>query len=65
MNTMLVWLLMIGPYDSKTVFTFSPPVVTLEDCQRMQRFVKESSGRPSQCIQVKVPNNYRYQEELK
>jgi hypothetical protein len=55
MTTILVWVLMIAPYDSKTIFTFSPEVATIEDCQRMQRFVKESSGRGSQCIQISVP----------
>jgi hypothetical protein len=65
MNTMLVWILMIAPYDGRSIHVFSPPVVTLQDCQRMQAFVKESSGRASQCVQVKVPNNWRYQEELR
>lgn len=55
MTTLLVWVLMIAPYDSKSIHVFSPPVSTLEDCQRMQKFVKESSGRASQCIQVQVP----------
>ncbi len=65
MNTMLVWILMIAPYDGRSIHVFSPPVVALQDCQRMQEFVKASSGRASRCVQVKVPNNYKYQEELK
>lgn len=65
MNTMLVWILLIAPYDGRTVYTFSPPVATIEDCQRMQKFVKESTGRATQCIQVKVPNNYKQQEVTK
>jgi len=65
MNTMLVWILLIAPYDGRSIHVFSPPVATLQDCQRMQAFVKGSSGRASQCVQVKVPSNYRYQEELK
>lgn len=55
MSTLLVWVLMIAPYDSKTIHVFSPQVATLEDCQRMQQFVKASSGRASQCIQIQVP----------
>ncbi len=65
MNTMLVWILMIAPYDGRSIHVFSPPMATLQDCQRMQAVVKESSGRVSQCVQVKVPNNYKYQEEMK
>lgn len=65
MNTMLVWILMISPYDGRSIHVFSPPVATLQDCQRMQQFAKEYSGRATQCIQVRVPNNYKGQEELR
>ena len=65
MSTMLVWLLMISPFDGRTSYTFSPPVATIQDCQRMQQFIKETSGRSSQCVQVKMPNNYNHQEVMR
>jgi len=49
----LVWILMV--FDpSRGELTYSPPVKTLEDCERMQAFVKRRTQTfgASQCIQI-------------
>ena len=58
MNTILVWLLMTvsdGVYNRGNV-SYSPPLATLEDCQRIQKNIP-SNEVYTQCIQVyvKVP----------
>lgn len=54
MNTVLVWLLVSvsdGAYNRGNV-TYSPPLATLEDCQRIQRFIPQNRVE-TQCIQVR------------
>ena len=58
MNTILVWLLVTvsdGVYNRGNV-SYSPPLATLEDCQRIQKNIKNSEFS-TMCIQVnmKVP----------
>ena len=58
MNTILVWLLMTvsdGVYNRGNV-SYSPPLATLEDCQRIQKNIPYGQVY-TQCIQVymKVP----------
>jgi hypothetical protein len=51
----VAWVLMT--FDpSHGALTYSPPVKTIEDCQRMQAFVGARSRTfgDSQCVQVKV-----------
>lgn len=51
----LVWVLMV--FDpSRGELTYSPPVKTVEDCQRMQAFVKKRTQTfgDSQCVQVNM-----------
>jgi hypothetical protein len=55
MNTVLVWLLVTvsdGAYNRGTV-NYSPPLATVEDCQRVQRHV-QSSVVYTYCIQVNM-----------
>ena len=52
----LVWVLMV--FDpSRGALTYSPPVKTQEDCQRMEDFARtrmQTFGN-SKCIQINVP----------
>jgi len=51
----LAWVLMV--FDgSHSALTYSPPVKTLEDCQRMQSYVDEyrKNWGGSKCIQINV-----------
>lgn len=51
----LAWVLM--NMDAHGAISYSPPVKTLADCQRMQKFVLDHnrySQHDSQCIQVNV-----------
>lgn len=51
----LVWILMV--FDpSRGALTYSEPVKTLEDCERMQAFVKKRTATfgASECIQVNM-----------
>jgi hypothetical protein len=57
----LVWVLMTFDYY-RGHLTYSPPVKTMEDCQRMQQFTTEepkSLGRAerTKCIQISVLKN--------
>jgi hypothetical protein len=47
----LAWLLITT--NGSQLVTYSPPVATLEDCQRMQSFVT-SRVWSHQCVQVRV-----------
>jgi len=51
----LVWVLMV--FDpSRGALTYSPPVKTLEDCKRMQKFVDSRSDTfgANQCVQINI-----------
>jgi hypothetical protein len=50
----LAWVLM--NMDGHGAISYSPPVKTLADCQRMQKFVLDHryGQHVSQCIQVNV-----------
>lgn len=49
----LVWVL--ANFDgSRGLLTYSPPVQTLEDCQRLQKFVSAGHWGRSQCIQINI-----------
>jgi hypothetical protein len=55
MNTILVWLLVTvsdGAYNRGTV-TYSPPLATVEDCQRIQKNIQGNSAY-TYCIQVNM-----------
>ena len=56
MTSILVWYLMsisTGMYNRGNI-QYSPPLTTLEDCQRLKNFISNySSSVESQCIQVK------------
>lgn len=47
----LVWVLVTGAYSYNG--TYSPPVKTLEDCQRMQRALGKGT-----CVQVNLLRGY-------
>ena len=50
-----VWVLMVfDPYHG--ALTYSPPVKTVEDCQRMQEFVRTRTDNfgSSKCVQVNM-----------
>ena len=58
MNTMLVWFLVsTGGYYSG-LMNFSPPFATLQECQRVQKIIKESDDIDvkvhTHCIQMTV-----------
>lgn len=46
----LVWVLMTTYYGAQ----YSPPVKTIEDCQRMQKMVATYSSARTQCIQINM-----------
>ena len=50
----LAWVLM--NMDAHGAISYSPPVKTVEDCQRLQKFILDRSYNHdrSQCIQVNV-----------
>jgi hypothetical protein len=50
----LAWVLMC--IDGHGAISYSPPVKTVEDCQRMQKFInnRSYSMQNTQCIQVNV-----------
>ena len=50
----LAWVLMNINNDGAV--TYSPPVKTVEDCQRMQKFIldRRYHQQDTQCIQVNV-----------
>jgi len=51
----LAWVLM--NMDGYGAISYSPPVKTLEDCQRIQKLIldnRRNSQHTSQCIQVNV-----------
>ena len=50
----LVWVLMV--FDpSHSGLTYSPPVKTLADCERMQKFKDEySKWGGSKCVQINI-----------
>ena len=52
MNTILVWyLITVG---SNRAVIYSPPLPTVEECQRLQRTKPVSWVQESQCVQLKV-----------
>lgn len=46
----LVWVLVTSYYGLQ----YSPPLKTLEDCQRLQAMASKYSTARSQCIQINV-----------
>ena len=54
MTSILVWYLVSVSYGSYNMgnVQYSPPLATLEDCQRIQKFVEKFSVY-TQCVQVK------------
>ena len=55
MNTVLVWLLVSvsdGVYNRGNV-SYSPPLATMEDCQRIQKNIQGSQNYTT-CIQVSL-----------
>jgi hypothetical protein len=51
----LVWVLMV--FDpSRGALTYSPPVKTLEDCQRMGEFVQTRTANfgSTRCVQINM-----------
>lgn len=59
MNTLLVWVLVIGVGSSSSSNAISLPMADLESCQRIQTAlrvvnVNVSRDRSSQCVQIKV-----------
>lgn len=56
MNFILVWVLMSVGWGSHDVVYYSPPVATLEDCQRLQAAQSEMYTRymKSKCVQVRL-----------
>lgn len=60
MSTVLVWILISSSGHYSGFVTYSPPVASLADCERMRSHlsvVLRASGQ-SECVQVKlvVPN---------
>lgn len=52
----LVWVL-ITFNGWKGDISYSPPVKTLEDCQRMQSFIKTKGNSQTLCAQVNILRN--------
>jgi hypothetical protein len=48
----LAWVLVVS--DGQYRITYSPPVQTLEDCQRLQAHVDKHSYGNSKCMQLNV-----------
>jgi hypothetical protein len=46
----LVWVLITTYHGAQ----YSPPVKTLEDCQRMQAMVSKNSSAGTQCVQINI-----------
>lgn len=56
MITALVWVLMVSKYNYSGMVSYSPPVATLEDCERLQNNLDSDFKRfsSSKCIQVNM-----------
>ncbi len=59
MNTLLVWVLVIGVGSSSSSNVITQPMADLESCQRLQTSlrvvnVNVDRDRSSQCVQIKV-----------
>jgi hypothetical protein len=50
----LVWVLI--SVDGHSRLTYSPPLQTIDDCQRMQKVVKDNqyAGVRTQCVQLNI-----------
>ena len=55
MDFILVWILVVAGNSYHSI-SYSPPVKTLEDCQRMQS-VFERYREASKCVQVTMLRN--------
>jgi len=54
MQTILVWILVTSSYHVPV--TYSPPIATLEDCQRMQKNI-DKDIMTKVCVQVNMVVN--------
>ncbi len=59
MNTLWVWVLVIGVGSSNSSSVISQPIVDLEYCQQLQTSLRVVNvnidrDRSSQCVQIKV-----------
>lgn len=52
LTTVLVWVLI--SIDVKDGITYSPPVSTLQDCQRIQQTFERLSRHSSGCVQINM-----------
>ena len=44
------WVLMVFHGS----LTYSPPIKTLDDCQRMQKFITDETLAKSKCVEVQI-----------
>lgn len=56
MTSILVWILVVTTHiNSGEVMSYSPPVIKLEDCQRLQQNLSTNYLVRSTCVQVNIP----------
>lgn len=55
-STIMVWVLVIAPYDGRSNPVISQNMADLISCQRMQKFFTANSGRSTQCVEIQVPH---------
>ena len=54
-STMLVWVLMVATESGSGMVSYSPPVASNEDCQRMYRVIKHTWIRErATCVQINM-----------
>lgn len=54
MEIILVWILLVSSSTQSGFVSYSPPVATLEDCQRLQNRLDNYLKSSSACIQINV-----------
>ena len=55
MNTILVWVLVTASIQNHQPVVYSPPMATLEECQRVQTIVQSTDyGIKGRCIQMRI-----------
>jgi hypothetical protein len=55
-ESIMVWVLMIAPYDGRSNPVISQNMSDLVSCQRMQKFITANTGRSTQCVEIAVPH---------
>lgn len=54
MITALVWVLMVSKQNYSGMVSYSPPVATLADCERLQKHLDSHLMGDSKCVQVNM-----------